>query len=83
MQKEFASLTEDAGIYKLVGPVLLKQDKVEAVTAVEGRLDFIGKEISRTEAKIKDLQEGSEKKRVELLQLQQSLQLAGQEQVSG
>jgi len=83
VQKEFASLAEDAGIYKLVGPVLLKQDKIEAVNAVEGRLDFIGKEIVRTEAKIKELQEGSEKKRVELLQLQQKLQMASQEQGSG
>jgi len=83
VQKEFASLAEDAGIYKLVGPVLLKQDKIEAFSAVEGRLDFIGKEITRTEAKIKDLQEGSEKKRVELLQLQQKLQMAAQEHGGG
>jgi len=83
VQKEFASLAEDAGIYKLVGPVLLKQDKGEAINAVNGRLEFIGKEIARTEARIKELQEGSEKKRVELLQLQQKLQLAAQEQGSG
>ncbi|KIV82484.1 hypothetical protein PV11_04593 [Exophiala sideris] len=81
VQKEFTSLVDDAGIYKLVGPVLLKQDKTEAVSAVEGRLDFISKEITRTEARIKELQEGSEKKRVDLLQLQQKLQMAGQEQL--
>ncbi|KAK4944131.1 Prefoldin subunit 6 [Elasticomyces elasticus] len=81
VQKEFTSLVDDAGIYKLVGPVLLKQDKTEAVSAVEGRLDFIGKEITRTEARIKELQESSEKKRVDLLQLQQKLQMAGQEQL--
>ncbi|KAL2441923.1 hypothetical protein ABEF95_016877 [Exophiala dermatitidis] len=80
VQKEFASLTDESGIYKLVGPVLLKQAKSEAVSAVEGRLEFIGKEISRIETRIKELQEGSEKKRVELLQLQQKLQMAAQEQ---
>ncbi|KAG9780392.1 hypothetical protein KCU88_g3755, partial [Aureobasidium melanogenum] len=80
VQKEFASLTDDAGIYKLVGPVLLKQAKSEAVSAVEGRLEFIGKEISRIETRIKELQEGSEKKRVELLQLQQKIQMAAPEQ---
>jgi len=59
----------------------LKQDKTEAVSAVEGRLDFIGKEITRTETRIKELQEASEKKRVDLMQLQQKLQMAGQEQL--
>ncbi|KIW89500.1 uncharacterized protein Z519_09656 [Cladophialophora bantiana CBS 173.52] len=83
VQKEFASLDDDAGIYKLVGPVLLKQDKTEAVNAVDARLDFITKEITRTEARIKELQEGSEKKRVELLQLQQKMQMAAQGQGAG
>lgn len=76
-------MTDDAAIYKLVGPVLLKQDKTEAVNAVGGRLDFIGKEITRTEGRIKELQEGSEKKRIELVQLQQKIQMAAQEQGSG
>ncbi|KAJ9603893.1 Prefoldin subunit 6 [Cladophialophora chaetospira] len=83
VQNEFSSLADDAGIYRLVGPVLLKQDKTEAVTTVDGRLDFIGKEINRTETRIKGLQEGSEKKRVELMQLQQKIQLAAQEQGAG
>jgi prefoldin beta subunit len=83
VQQEFASLADDAGIYRLVGPVLLKQDKTEAASTVDGRLDFIGKEITRTEARIKDLQEGNEKKRLELMQLQQKMQMATQEQVTG
>ncbi|EXJ94763.1 prefoldin beta subunit [Capronia coronata CBS 617.96] len=83
VQKEFVSLADDAGIFKLVGPVLLKQDKTEALSAVQGRLEFIGKEISRIEAKIQELQEGSEKKRVDLMQLQQKLQIAAQEQGGG
>lgn len=83
VQKEFNSLAEDAGIYKLVGPVLLKQDKTEATSAVDGRLDFIGKEITRTETRIKELQENSEKKRMELMQLQQKIQMAAQEQGGG
>lgn len=32
-------------IYKLVGPVLLAQDKSEAISAVQARLDFIEKEM--------------------------------------
>ncbi|OAL39696.1 hypothetical protein AYO20_01093 [Fonsecaea nubica] len=83
VQKEFTSLSDDAGIYKLVGPVLLKQDKTEAVNAVDGRLDFINKEITRREARIKELQEGSEKTRIELMQLQQKIQMVAQEQGAG
>lgn len=44
-RKEFASLDDDSNIYKLVGPVLLKQEKSEAVMAVDGRLEFIEKEM--------------------------------------
>jgi len=38
-------LSEDAKIYKLVGPVLLKQDTTEAKSTVDGRLEFIEKEM--------------------------------------
>ena len=71
MKKEFDGLAEDSGIYKLVGPVLMKQDRTEAVSAVDGRLDYIGKEIARTETRIKELQEGSNKMQVEMMQIQQ------------
>lgn len=45
MQSEFASLDEESNIYKIVGPVLLKQEKNEALMAVNGRLEFIEKEM--------------------------------------
>ncbi|KIN00802.1 hypothetical protein OIDMADRAFT_18964 [Oidiodendron maius Zn] len=66
VQKEFAGLGDDANIYKLVGPVLLKQDKTEAALAVDGRLEFIDKEIKRVEKQIKDTQEKSDKLRTEV-----------------
>jgi len=83
VQKEFKSLADDADIYRLVGPVLLKQDKSEANSTVDGRLDFIGKEITRTETRIQDIQQGSEKKRMDLMQLQQKMQVAAQGQANG
>lgn len=70
VQKEFAGLGDDANIYKLVGPVLLKQDKTEAALAVDGRLEFIDKEIKRVEKQIKDTQEKSDKLRTEIIQAQ-------------
>jgi prefoldin beta subunit len=38
-------LSSENTIYKLVGPVLLKQDKTEAESTVKGRLEFIAVEM--------------------------------------
>lgn len=43
--KEFSVLNEDANIYKLIGPVLVKQDRAEAVMNVDKRLEFIEAEM--------------------------------------
>ncbi|MCJ1457021.1 hypothetical protein MMC28_007387 [Mycoblastus sanguinarius] len=66
VQKEFSTLPLDSNIYKLVGPVLLKQERSEAVMAVEGRLEFIEKEIKRVEKQIQDMQDESETKKMEV-----------------
>ncbi|KAI9822106.1 MAG: hypothetical protein M1832_003108 [Thelocarpon impressellum] len=78
---EFARLADDAKIYKLVGPVLLKQDRSEAVLAVDGRLEFIEKEIKRIEQQIGALQETSELKKMEVYRLQTEMQQ--QQQAAG
>ncbi|KAA6409084.1 MAG: prefoldin subunit 6 [Lasallia pustulata] len=79
VQKEFAKLAEDANIYKLVGPVLLKQEKSEAILAVNGRLDYIEKEIKRVEKLIGDIQEKSQSKKMEVYRLQTQMQQAQQQ----
>ncbi|KAL8828377.1 MAG: hypothetical protein Q9170_006628 [Blastenia crenularia] len=66
VRNEFSTLTPESNIYKLVGPVLLKQEKAEAETAVQGRLEFIGKEMKRVEKLISDLQSQSEGKKMEV-----------------
>jgi prefoldin beta subunit len=38
-------LKDDETIYKLVGPVLLKQERPDAESTVNGRLEFIDKEM--------------------------------------
>jgi prefoldin beta subunit len=43
--QEFEKVEDDETIYKLVGPILLKQDKIEAESTVKGRLDFISAEM--------------------------------------
>ena len=45
VQKEFASLEDDATIYKLIGPILVKQDNVEAKSNVDKRLEYIQNEM--------------------------------------
>ncbi|KAG5978460.1 hypothetical protein E4U55_006207 [Claviceps digitariae] len=72
--KEFEKLGDDETIYKLMGPVLLKQDKVEAESTVKGRLDFIKGEVTRLEAQIKEIQDKLDKKKSEILQVQASAQ---------
>ncbi|ESZ96796.1 hypothetical protein SBOR_2797 [Sclerotinia borealis F-4128] len=74
VQKEFSALTSTANIYKLVGPVLLKQDKTEAVMAVDGRLEFIEKEIKRVEQVLKDVQDKSDGLKMEIIKLQSETQ---------
>ncbi|KAF2641310.1 Prefoldin beta-like protein [Massarina eburnea CBS 473.64] len=74
VKKEFDLLDDEANIYKQIGPVLLKQDKTEAVMAVNGRLEYIEKEIKRIEGQIKDTQEKSETLKMEIIQMQSAAQ---------
>ncbi|KAF2760883.1 Prefoldin beta-like protein [Pseudovirgaria hyperparasitica] len=79
VKKEFTK-NPNATKFKLIGPVLLKQDQTEAQMSVDGRLDFIEKEIKRVEGQIKDIQTKSEQKKMEIIQLQSSIQQQSQGQ---
>lgn len=78
VKKEFDQLTPGNAVYKLIGPVLVKQDQVEAKSNVETRLGFIRSEIKRVEGQIKEVEEKQEKKRAELIQVQSALQQQSQ-----
>lgn len=45
--QEFNIMEPSANVYKLVGPVLAKQDVAEAKGNVEKRIEYITKEIER------------------------------------
>lgn len=81
VQKEFEKLKDGETIYKLIGPVLLKQDRTDAESTVNGRLEFIDKEISRLEGHIKEMQGKMEKKKNEIIQVQTNAQAAGPQAV--
>ncbi|KAF0288959.1 Prefoldin subunit 6 [Amphibalanus amphitrite] len=71
--KEEMSLLEDgAKVYKLIGPVLVKQDPEEASQNVAKRLDYIKGELKRHDDLLKDLESKQEASReaVGKLQLQ-------------
>jgi prefoldin beta subunit len=70
VQAEFKFLKDDAAIYKMIGPCLVKQDRAEADSNVAKRIEFIQGEIKRSEALIKDLQEKQEKKKMEIVKLE-------------
>ena len=61
---------DEAVIYKLVGPVLAKQDMEEARTNVKTRLDFITKEIDRMDNLEKEFLGKVEDKRKTIIKLQ-------------
>lgn len=73
VKKELDILEGDAVIYKLTGPVLVKQDLDEAKANVQKRLDYITGEVKRQENTIEDFETKQEKIRESLLKLQSSL----------
>lgn len=66
VKEEFETLTSDSNVYKLMGPVLLKQDKEEAEDNVNKRLEFITNEIENVEKSIKQTQATMQTKRASL-----------------
>ncbi|KAL8420741.1 hypothetical protein RB594_003515 [Gaeumannomyces avenae] len=80
--KGVEKLKDDEAIYKLSGPILLKQEKVEADSTVKGRIEFITKEIARLEKQISDGQDKLEKKKGEIIQVQSNAQAAAQPQAA-
>ncbi|KAI9461805.1 Prefoldin beta-like protein [Boletus coccyginus] len=69
VKKEFANLTPNNTIFKLVGHVLVPQDHIDARTNVETRLDFIRGEMKRVDTQIKDTEQQLEKKKLEVCRL--------------
>ena len=64
--QELTLLDDEANVYKLVGPALIKQDPVEAKSNVQKRLDYINGELSRLEGQLKGLDEKNAKKQQEV-----------------
>ncbi|KAK9047636.1 hypothetical protein V6N11_053475 [Hibiscus sabdariffa] len=72
--KELDLLNEDANVYKLIGPVLVKQDLAEANANVRKRIEYISAELKRLDGSLQDLEEKQHSKREAILKVQQRIQ---------
>lgn len=62
IMQELELLDEESNIFKLVGPVLVKQDPLEATSNVKKRLEFIKGEVDRLDAQLKRLDDKQSKR---------------------
>jgi len=74
VKHEFENLESDAVIYKLVGPVLIKQELTEGKETVEKRLVYCDGELKRLAGLIKDTEKKLEIHREVIAKIQQQIQ---------
>ncbi|CAD6247437.1 unnamed protein product [Miscanthus lutarioriparius] len=72
--KELELLGDGANVYKLIGPVLVKQDLAEAKANVKKRIEYISAELKRMDRALKDLEEKQNSKKESIFKLQQRMQ---------
>ncbi|KAM5587692.1 prefoldin subunit 6 [Rosa sericea] len=72
--KELDLLSEDANVFKLIGPVLVKQDLAEARANVRKRIEYISAELKRLDATLQDMEEKQNSKKEAIFKVQQRIQ---------
>lgn len=73
VKEELMLLKKDAEVFKLIGPVLVKQDLEEARQNVSKRMDYISKEIKRADDHISALENKQEASQESLNKLKNDL----------
>uniref|UniRef100_A0A0E0NCC8 Prefoldin subunit 6 n=1 Tax=Oryza rufipogon TaxID=4529 RepID=A0A0E0NCC8_ORYRU len=71
---ELELVNDEANVYKLIGPVLVKQDLAEAKANVKKRIEYISAELKRMDRALKDLEEKQNSKKESIFKLQQKMQ---------
>ncbi|XP_020630214.1 prefoldin subunit 6-like [Orbicella faveolata] len=74
VQEELDVIEPDGNVYKLMGPVLVKQDLEEAKQTVLKRIEYITAEIKRNDVNIKDVEKKRGASQEILTKLQQQYQ---------
>ncbi|KAK9936761.1 hypothetical protein M0R45_013587 [Rubus argutus] len=72
--KELDLLSDDANVFKLIGPVLVKQDLAEARANVRKRIEYITAELKRLDATLQDMEEKQNSKKEAIFKIQQRIQ---------
>eukprot|EP01136_Pigoraptor_vietnamica_P022823 Opistho-1_new@6221 len=75
--QEMKLLKDDAEVFRLMGPALVKQDLSEAKSSVERRLEYINSEIKRLDKLIKETEKKGEEGRDKVLRMQQTIAKQG------
>ncbi len=78
VKEELDSLEADAGVFKLVGPALVRQSTEEARQNVDKRIGYISGELKRHDELLKDLEKKQESHRENLQNLQTQMQKLAQ-----
>ena len=68
--QELELLEEDARVFKLIGPVLVKQELLEVKTNVSKRIEYIKNDMSRLEKNLKKKQDEIDGVRAQISKLQ-------------
>ncbi|KAL4219475.1 Prefoldin subunit 6 [Mactra antiquata] len=74
VKEELDRVESSSNVYKMIGPVLVKQDIAEAKEVVQKRIDYISGEVKRHETMIKDLDQKQESQKEVLQKLQTQFQ---------
>lgn len=76
VKEEMELLEPDSNVYKLTGPILIKQDLNEAKQNVSKRIDYITNELKRHDLTLQDLEKKQDNQRETINKLQQQFQQA-------
>ncbi|XP_064616533.1 prefoldin subunit 6-like [Liolophura sinensis] len=76
VKDELEKLEKGENVFKLIGPVLVKQELTEAKQNVQKRIEYITSEVKRHDNTIKDLEKTQESHRENLTKLQLQFQQA-------
>ncbi len=74
VKKEFDVLEAEGAIWKLTGPLLVRQERADANANVEKRIEFINSEMIRVEEVIKKYEADFEERRKQLVEVQSQIQ---------
>merc|ERR1712203_676697 len=78
LKDELDGLEEDAKVFKLIGPALIRQENSDAKQNVNKRIDYISGELKRHDETLADLDKKQDELREELQTIQTQMQKLAQ-----